>query len=80
MLPLRARLDREAMAMKEYTEFPKAPELLEPVGVFYSPSRKGKRCFELEKIFIRVPSQQGPILAPVYQWYTNTELSPVGKA
>ena len=30
MLPLRARVDLGAMAMKGYSVFPKAPELLEP--------------------------------------------------
>ena len=30
MLPLRARVDLRAMAMKEYTAFPKAPASLEP--------------------------------------------------
>ena len=30
MLPLRARVDLGAMAMKEYSAFPKAPALLEP--------------------------------------------------
>ena len=30
VLPLRARVDFKAMAMKEYSAFPKAPALLEP--------------------------------------------------
>ena len=30
MLPLRARVDLEAMARKGYSAFPKAPALLEP--------------------------------------------------
>ena len=30
MLPLRARGDLKAMAMKEYSVFPKAPALVEP--------------------------------------------------
>ena len=30
MLPLRARVDLGAMAMKEYSTFPKAPALHEP--------------------------------------------------
>ena len=30
MLPLRARVDLRAMAMKEYSAFPKAPASLEP--------------------------------------------------
>ena len=30
VLPLRARMDLGAMAMKEYSTFPKAPALLEP--------------------------------------------------
>ena len=30
MLPLRARVDQGAMAMKGYSAFPKAPALLEP--------------------------------------------------
>ena len=30
MLPLRARVDLGAMAMKGYSAFPKAPVLLEP--------------------------------------------------
>ena len=31
MLPLRARMDLGAMAMKKYSEFRKAPALLEPL-------------------------------------------------
>ena len=30
VLPLQARVDLEAMVMKEYSAFPKAPELLKP--------------------------------------------------
>ena len=54
-LPLRARVDLGAMAMKGYFAFPIAPALLEPqifsvitvqfcrgaVGVFYSPNQLG---------------------------------------
>ena len=34
MLALRAKVDLAAMALKEYSEFQKAPKLVEPVGLY----------------------------------------------
>ena len=63
MLSLRAKVDLAVMAMKEYSAFPKAPELLEThhqiVGKGLTPQQ---RCI----LFILLPQLTGQYVDCVY--------------